>query len=561
MHRTNPMPKALIYSALLGLLVGGGTLAGARAQGGAQMVRRDAIVLPVNSTKILQMKNKDQIATARTQKPEVATLSFVENQKNQVMITGVAPGTTIVTLTSVDNKEESFTVDVVLDVEYLKRILVQAAPTANITPIAISNTTIILTGWVANAEDIDIVMKAAQSIVGPGVVNAMRLAGVQQVQLDVVVARVSRSQLRNMQFDFINVGNHHILSSSIGGMLSLPSGSITGSLPSAPAILNNISTPPNMFLGVFNSSQGFFGFLQALRTENLVKLSTEPSVTTVSGRTALIRSGGRQAVPTVAGLGGTAGVEFVPFGTEVTMLPIVLGNGRIRLEVEPSVEALDNASGIQIPGGGFVAGRTEQRVRTVVEMASGQTVAIGGLLQRTVQGTTSRIPLLGDLPFVGAAFSRKNYAEEEEELLFLVTPHLVDPMDCAQVPKILPGMETRSPDDFELFLEGILEAPPGCRKPFQNGNYVPAFRGGLQFPCGGNGANGACGTGGCGTGRCDMTPPRAALENPGRVMDSPAVLPATVPASNLEAQPVRRTSGDDGAPAVMMGPGVTTGEK
>jgi pilus assembly protein CpaC len=550
------MPKALIWSALLGLLVGGGPLAGARAQGGAQMVRRDSIVLPVNSTKILQMKNKEQIATARVQKPEVATLSFVEKEKNQVMITGMAPGTTIVTLTSVDNKEETFTVDVVLDVEYLKRILVQAAPTANIAPIAISNNTIILTGWVANAEDIEIIMKAAQSIVGPGVVNAMRLSGVQQVQLDVMVARVSRSHLRNMQFDFINVGNHHILSSSIGGMLALPSGSITGTLPGAPAILNNISTPPNVFLGVFNSSQGFFGLLQALRTENLVKLSSEPSLTTISGRTALFRSGGRQAVPTVAGLGGTAGVEFVPFGTEVTMLPIVLGNGRIRLEVEPSVEALDNASGIQIPGGGFVAGRTEQRVRTVVEMAPGQTVAIGGLLQNTVQGTTSRIPFIGDLPFVGAAFSRKNYMAEEEELLFLVTPHLVDAMDSAQVPKSLPGMETRNPDDFELFLEGILEAPHGCRKPFENGHYVPAFKGpnALQYPCGASNGS-SCG------GRCEgCVTPRTTLETPARFTNSPAALPATAPVNNVEALPVKRTSSEEpGAP--VIGPGVTSGEK
>src|SRR5205807_130933 len=115
----------------------------------------------------------------------------------------------------------------------------------------------------------------------------------------------------------------------------------------------------------------------------------------------------KQAVPTVAGLGGTAGVEFVPFGTELSILPIVLGNGRIRLEIEPSVEALDAASGITIPGGGFVSGRTEQRVRTVVEVGSGQTAAIGGLLQHSVQGSTAKIPVLGELPFLGAAFSRK----------------------------------------------------------------------------------------------------------------------------------------------------------
>src|SRR5438552_976025 len=146
MHRTKPMPKTLLWSALLGLLLGSVAVAGAHAQGGGQMVRRDTISVPVNSTRVLQMKNKDKIATARSEKPEVATLSFVEKEQDKVLVTGVAPGTTTVTLTSVDMKEEKFTIDVVLDVEYLKRVLSQTAPTANIVPIATSNNTVILTG-------------------------------------------------------------------------------------------------------------------------------------------------------------------------------------------------------------------------------------------------------------------------------------------------------------------------------------------------------------------------------------------------------------------------------
>src|SRR5262249_50244573 len=156
-------------------------------------------------------------------------------------------------------------------------------------------------------------------------------------------------------------------------------------------------------------------------------------------------SGGQQAVPQVSGLGGTAGIQFVDFGTRLNFLPIVLGNGKIFLEVEPEVSALDAASDVVLSGS-LVPGRLLQRLHTSVEIEPGQTLAIGGLIQNTVQATTSKVPCLGDLPFVGVLFSRKSYQEIEEELVVLVTPHLVDPMDCSQLPKFLPGQETRRAD-------------------------------------------------------------------------------------------------------------------
>src|SRR5207244_8705760 len=110
--------------------------------------------------------------------------------------------------------------------------------------------------------------------------------------------------------------------------------------------------------------------------------------------------------------------------------------------------------------------------------------------------------ILGDLPFVGAAFSSKSFEEKETELLVLVTPHLIDAMSCDQTAKMLPGQETRSPDDFELFLEGILEAPRGPREVCPGGHYVPAFKNGPTagvFPCAGDGR---CGAAGCGTAGC-----------------------------------------------------------
>src|SRR5439155_16413362 len=105
----------------------------------------------------------------------------------------------------------------------------------------------------------------------------------------------------------------------------------------------------------------------------------------------------------------------------------------------------------------------KRSANVAVQMEDGQTLAIGGLIQNRVDSNASKVPVLGDLPFFGAAFRNMTYTETEEEMIILVTPRLVDAVDCTKIPRHLPGRETRTPSDFELFLEGILEAPRGQR--------------------------------------------------------------------------------------------------
>jgi pilus assembly protein CpaC len=244
-----------------------------------------------------------------------------------------------------------------------------------------------------------------------------------------------------------------------------------------------------------------------LRDEEVTKLLAEPRLVTISGKPASFLSGGEQAVPVPAGL-GQVGVQFEEFGTRLNFLPIVMGDGRIHLEVEPEVSSLNQAFGTSIQGT-VVPGRTTQRVHTTVDIEPGQTLVIGGLIQHVVNGNTQKVPVLGDLPYLGAAFRTVSYTETEDELLVLVTPHLVDPMSCDQLPKLLPGMETRSPDDCELFLEGILEAPRGARAPWQGGHYQAPYKNGptaAQFPC----AGGRCGGGACAGGACGSEGPHVA---------------------------------------------------
>jgi pilus assembly protein CpaC len=548
----------------LGKAPGGG--AASQTGGGAASQTQEAprpatrsVIVNIGMTKPLQMTSKKQIKTVVNPSENIAVVTADERDPTKVNVTGKEAGTTRLTFTAVDNTEEVVEIVVQFDVEYLRSLLQRASPTSNLQLIPGAGGTVIIGGDVAHAEDIDIIMRAARSVLGSEekIINAMRVGGVQQVQLDVVVAFVSRSELRRMSFDFLSAGDNHNFSSTVGGALINPMPG--GTLPTTPGFalpITNIvpnapnGAPANFFLGLFNNKQIFYGLLQALRNDNLAKILAEPRLVTLSGRSATLLSGGEQAIPETAGLGSVS-VRFEPFGTKLSFLPIVLGNGRIHLEVEPEVSNLDAAVGTSIAGT-VVPGRDVQRVHTTVVIEDGQTLAIGGLIQTQIMGVTTKVPVLGELPFIGAAFSSKSYNEIESELVVLVTPHLVDPMACNQLPKYVPGQETRSPDDFELFLEGIMEAPRGPREVFPNRHYVPAFQNGPTadiYPCAGGScqAGGACGDG-CGHRSTGATPVDQRTPTNGKAMTT------AVPEGSVK--PVDQAGGPR-APTVM--PGVNPG--
>ncbi|MCC6419021.1 MAG: hypothetical protein IT429_12370 [Gemmataceae bacterium] len=537
MHRNPRVPLAGTTALLVALLTGGVVSAQEQVP---PPVAAQPVIVPLNGTVPIQMTTKKLISRVEDPGTGIVNIQILKRDPTTALLTGASSGVTQIALIDVDKNREVFEVVVQTDVQHLKYILRKAVPAANIDVVPSANNAFVLTGYVQRAEDIPIALAAATSVVGNGrIVNALRDGGVMQVQLCVTVARVARSEARSMGFSFLEGGGGHFISSVLSAPLNMSGINNPGIAASTAALAGN----PNIVFGVLNDQQGFLGFLNALRNENLVKVLAEPKLVTLSGRPAEFISGGEQAVPTLAsgsaGGGAVSGVEFRPFGTTVRFLPIVLGDGKIYLEVEPQFTFPDpsNLFSAPIPGtNSVVFGRTTQRVRTSVIMEDGQTFAIGGMVFHSVNGTTSKIPVLGDLPFIGTAFSTITYTDAEEELLVLVTPRLVDAMSCDQVPKLLPGQETRSPDDCELFLERILEAPRGPRKTFHGLRYVPAYKSSpsaVQFPCarhgqgrcdcagdcGGNchacdflGLAGGCGptgcaTGGCGTGNCGATGP------------------------------------------------------
>src|SRR5262249_31981643 len=190
---------------LLGLWLGGLALPAAPAQEQPAGPPPPAIILPINATQRLQMASKKNIARVSNEKDTIARVSAVPNDPTSVLITGLDTGTTLIALTDVDGKVERYQIIVQLDVEYLKTVLQRAVPEANIVPIPAANNAVILTGTLSRAEDVDVALRAAQSVVlGPDrVINALHVGGVQQVQLCVTVALVDRTKLRQFGFNFL----------------------------------------------------------------------------------------------------------------------------------------------------------------------------------------------------------------------------------------------------------------------------------------------------------------------------------------------------------------------
>jgi len=302
-----------------------------------------ALIIAKGGTKKVQMRTGKRIRTALNENDTVIRVQQVQDDPSSVLIVGLEEGKAQVTLTDIDGKTETIDVIVQFDIEYLRTLIQRAVPTASVLPIPASHGAIILTGYVAHSEDVETVLKIVASVVGgaPGnVINALRVGGVMQVQLDVVIAEVNRNEIRYMDFEFMNFGSTHIFSNGMAGLL-IPSAGITGSFPGpGVTVLNSIgqanTAPMNLFLGIFQPTQDFFGFLQLLRDEGVAKLLTQPKLVTLSGRPAHFVSGGEVPIPSAGGLGTTT-VTFKPVGTLITLLPVVLGNGKIHLEVEPEV--------------------------------------------------------------------------------------------------------------------------------------------------------------------------------------------------------------------------------
>jgi pilus assembly protein CpaC len=197
-------------------------------------------------------------------------------------------------------------------------------------------------------------------------------------------------------------------------------------------------------------------FIDALKEEGLLKVLAEPTLITLSGKTANFLAGGEFPIPIPqpSGVGSTITIEYKPFGVGLNFTPLVLSNKKISMQVMPEVSDLDFSNAIQISGFVVPALKT-RRVSTTVELGDGQSLAIAGLLSDNVREVVSKFPLIGDIPILGALFRSTSFQKNETELIVIVTPHLVKPLDMAK--QTLPTDQFIEPDELEFYLFGALE--------------------------------------------------------------------------------------------------------
>ncbi|MCA3867397.1 MAG: type II and III secretion system protein family protein, partial [Burkholderia sp.] len=187
--------------------------------------------------------------------------------------------------------------------------------------------------------------------------------------------------------------------------------------------------------------------LDALDQEGLITMLAEPNLTAMSGETASFLAGGEIPIP-VAQAGSSTGaitVEFKPFGVSLDFTPTVLADNRISLKVRPEVSEIDAGNSVTT-GGVKVPGLTVRRVETTVELSSGQSFAIGGLLQSQTADTVSQIPGLGRLPIIGRLFSSKNFQDNKTEVVVIVTPYIVQPAGPGQLEQAIDTVARPSSD-------------------------------------------------------------------------------------------------------------------
>ena len=245
-------------------------------------------------------------------------------------------------------------------------------------------------------------MLTANSIFGPGVMihNGMRVGSVQQVEVDCVICSVNRSKLRNMSFSWSVNRKDWFLSSILG------SGNFSNSITTgiATAAATQASSGGNLIFGAVNDNGAFFGFLRALRTDGFATIQAEPKVVTLSGRPAQFVSGGETPILTTSGQ-AAPNVTYKTFGTTITVLPIVIGNGKIHMEIAPLISrsirptALRSSAAIQTSRcrASIRKGRSRPfKWKTAKRSPSAAS------FRHARNASNAKVPVLGDIPFLGA---------------------------------------------------------------------------------------------------------------------------------------------------------------
>lgn len=408
-----------------------------------------ALNLAVGAGDVLTIKDARTVFVADPSIADVQVPAAQTGSDIAVLVVGKRAGTT--TLYALDaNGKKLKTESIVVrhNLAELQQVLRQRFPALRLS-LESAPGSLMVSGVAPSAEATEAIARTIQPYLGETdqLINRISVDSPTQVYLRVRVTEMSKAVTQKLGI------NWNVVATPGQFVTGLISG--RGFLDGAGGYVG--ANEGYSFLGGYSKTGApAQAMIDVLDRENLLTVLAEPNLTAVSGQTASFLAGGEFPVP-VKQDQDTMSIEFKPFGVSLDFTPTVLSDDRISLKVRPEISELDPAASIMVDGLA-IPGIRVRRVETTVEMASGQSFAIGGLLQNNISDLVDKIPGLGNIPVLGKLFSSSNYQNHKSELVIIVTPYLVRPTNPDQL--ISPVASMRANNDIEFVLGNSIGYDP-----------------------------------------------------------------------------------------------------
>lgn len=360
-------------------------------------------------------------------RPETADVVVVSPR--QILVIGKAFGTTTLVYWSQEGAATTVEVIVRINLDLVREDLQKIAPDQTFEVTAAGDT-LILTGTVADNVVQTRLAAGARAHV-KNVVNLLRVQKVEQVLLQVRVSEIDRKIAKELGFNFLFQGNTLI------GAISPPSNfNPFGGDFLAPILGNGLTDQVNAFV-TKPGGKDFAVFMRALDDKGGLKTLAEPNLVVANGAEGKFLVGGEFPIVISTGTGGTASfaVSYKEYGVRLDFQPKISPNGEIYLHVSQEVSELDFTNAV-ILSGFRIPALTSRKAETGLQLADGQTFVLAGLIDNKVSKQVSKIPLLGDIPILGALFRSTRYQNNETELMVMVTPKIIRPLNRDEIPAL-----------------------------------------------------------------------------------------------------------------------------
>lgn len=446
MTSRNITRRARLGTALAALAIGLGTVAGSAPALAQQTAARPSETLNLSQGTGAMVRLSAPMSDVFVANDTIADVQV--RSATQLYVFGKGRGETTVYATGRNGRVVyAANVRVGNNISSVDEMLGLAMPEANIRATPMNNL-VLLTGTVASPTDVEEAQRLVQAYVGEGtqVISRLRSAVPLQVTLKVKIAEVNRSLLKQ-------IGVNLFSSDATSGFkfgIGQGDGSATAGPGSSPFSVGSLLTGGTT-LGAAGKLFGLdlAGAIDLAEKDGLVSILAEPNLTALSGETASFLAGGEFPIPVSQSLNAVT-IEYKQYGVGLAFTPVVLADGRISMRVRPEVSELSNEGAVKL-NDFIVPALTTRRAETTVELGSGQSFMIAGLLRNSNTNDISKAPFLGDLPILGALFRSTSYRRSETELVIIVTPYLVRPVSN-QLATPIDGY--RAPTDVQRVIEG-----------------------------------------------------------------------------------------------------------